>query len=498
MACPMLELSITGTSSRTARSTITLLQHADLGEAVEVLLERRARRPSTRRGSRSGCDAPRRSRRGARRGRAARRRSRSGRAPAPGGRPRSPSTSPRSAPARSRPRHRRGRGGSARGTRLDRRPLPPPASKLETWTDGISERREVGADRLADEVGRGDARDPETVRSLGRDGRLARCRWRRRPAGRSAGRAPAASASRRSRSTTRAPSGSPSTSAATSSNRSSSTARAPVAIRSSSRLALRARRPTRPRPRRRRARGPSSPSSTGARPGRRAGAGRGSAGCIRRSPPRGASASSASSSPGATTSFAASTTRRPAGERVLGDEVDRGALQLGQVGVGLEATRARAAARRGRRGWTRRGRRRRRDGRSPAGPAVNTATRPSSGRAAGVAASAGTAPSSLAADRDHEIGDEPPVGVEVRAEVVARADDEHATVGRDRRDRRAAAVEDDDVGRGARRRGARLRRTFDTNGRPASPPPARRQPIVTTPVDGRDLEVVGGGVAAGA
>ena len=51
----------------------------------------------------------------------------------------------------------------------------------------------------------------------------------------------------------------------------------------------------------------------------------------------------------------------------------------------------------------------------------------------------------LAAERDHQVGDEPAVRVEVGAEVVAGADDEHAPVGRHGRDRGAAAVEHDHV-----------------------------------------------------
>ena len=106
--------------------------------------------------------------------------------PARGGRPRAPSTSPPRARGRSTP--------------------ATPTSTLRVWSRKPSERRVAGlllgqrqarlearvvhrrhellreerAHRLADEVGRGDARDPEPVRDLGRDRRLARCRSRRR------------------------------------------------------------------------------------------------------------------------------------------------------------------------------------------------------------------------------------------------------------------------------------------------------------------------------
>ena len=100
---------------------------------------------------------------------------------------------------------------------------------------------------------------------------------------------------------------------------------------------------------------------------------------IRRAPPRAASASSASSSPGATRSLPARTTRAAAGERVLGDEVDRRALELDQVGVGVELASSRRSAVAVAEAVPRRGRPRRRGARVCAGPAVNTATRPASG-----------------------------------------------------------------------------------------------------------------------
>ena len=51
-------------------------------------------------------------------------------------------------------------------------------------------------------------------------------------------------------------------------------------------------------------------------------------------------------------------------QRMLGDDVDRGGLQLDEIRVGVDR-RARRAARRDRRGWPRRGRRRRRGARRP-------------------------------------------------------------------------------------------------------------------------------------
>ncbi len=103
----------------------------------------------------------------------------------------------------------------------------------------------------------------------------------------------------------------------------------------------------------------------------------------------------------------------------------------------------------------------------------------------------------LAADRDDEIGDEPPIGVEVRAEVVARADHEHTTVGRDRRDRRAAAVEDDDVG-AALHGEARTFVHIRHERLPGEPAAGTAAADGDDAGHGRDLEVVGGGVAAGA
>ena len=76
------------------------------------------------------------------------------------------------------------------------------------------------------------------------------------------------------------------------------------------------------------------------------------------------------------------------------------------------------------------------------------------------------------------------VGVEVAgrdAHVLMRADDEDAAVGGDGRQRRAAPVEEDQVGLERGRQPRRPPSTFETATAPASPPPQRRQPTVGTP-----------------
>ena len=60
-------------------------------------------------------------------------------------------------------------------------------------------------------------------------------------------------------------------------------------------------------------------------------------------------------------------------------------------------------------------------------------------------------------DEHHEIRDEHAVRVEVRKRIVPSAADENSRVDVDRRDRRAAAVEDDDVRLALRRKGCTLR-----------------------------------------
>ncbi len=100
----------------------------------------------------------------------------------------------------------------------------------------------------------------------------------------------------------------------------------------------------------------------------------------------------------------------------------------------------------------------------------------------------------LAVNREHEVGDEPPVRVQVRVRVLLRADDEDPPVRRHRRDRRSAAVEDHQVGRAGRRE---PRAGRDVRGRDGAGQPAARTSTADRrhPGDGRRLEVVRGGVA---
>ena len=100
----------------------------------------------------------------------------------------------------------------------------------------------------------------------------------------------------------------------------------------------------------------------------------------------------------------------------------------------------------------------------------------------------------LAADRDDQVRDQPPVGVEVRGEVVARTGDEDPPVGCDRRDRRTAAVEDDDLGTVLLGEAGPLEHVRDEGpaGEPAAGAAAADRRHAR---DGGDLEMVGGGVA---
>ncbi len=95
-----------------------------------------------------------------------------------------------------------------------------------------------------------------------------------------------------------------------------------------------------------------------------------------------------------------------------------------------------------------------------AGPAANTATRPSMGSTGSRRSSQRTTGSCFSsadrrhlfvvdADGDDEVGDEHAVGIEPRADVLGAGRDENAAVGGDGRDRRAAAVEDDELRRRA-------------------------------------------------
>ena len=165
---------------------------------------------------------------------------------------------------------------------------------------------------------------------------------------------------------------------------------------------------------------------------------------------------------------------------VLGDDVDRGCLELDQVRVGLHpfelAPQRLPVGEAGRDVHdvgvevTHIGRAGREDG----DPALERRRRaqPQLG-----AKRAGR----VAADREHDVGDQPPIGVQVRVRLRPRTDDEHATI-----DRRSVGSPRRCRRRRRRRAGAPQRArapaaTFEVNTAPASPPPARRQPIVGTP-----------------
>ena len=213
--------------------------------------------------------------------------------------------------------------------------------------------REERAHRLADEVGRRDARDPEPVGDLGRDGRLARAgraadeqddRQVERRAGRGSG---AAGARRRS------PSSSPSVSRASSLE--------PLERRSTSRRARRGR----PRPAARaRTRGRPETPARDQRPRHQALRVRQAVLAAERQRLAGAGARViAATASRAIASRRASSSRRgraaerddarcrrtrprtPALERGLGDDVDRGRLDLDEVDVGVDARRGPRAAR---------------------------------------------------------------------------------------------------------------------------------------------------------
>ena len=219
-----------------------------------------------------------------------------------------------------------------------------------------------------------------------------------------------------------------------------------------------------------RGRAPSGPSSTAGRRHRAAAARRaGAASC----PHRRAARAAARRGPRRPRRSRASTTRIAMRERVLGDDVDRRRLQLDQISVGIDRDRARSslAVREVRRDMNDVGVEVRdvaRTGGEDGDPALRAARlQPQRGarsrvdrrrrRSAGGRCSGTSSP------------------------VVPAPDDEDAPVDVDRRDRRAAAVEDDDVRSAAATASRAPSATFETNTAPASPPPARRQPIVGTP-----------------
>ena len=98
---------------------------------------------------------------------------------------------------------------------------------------------------------------------------------------------------------------------------------------------------------------------------------------------------------------------------------------------------------------------------------------------------------------DHDVGDQPPVGVQVVVAGLAAADDEDPAVDVDRRDRGTAAVEDDDVGAalGGERRARRDVRDEDRAGEAAARAPAADRRHAG---ERGDLEVVGRRVPPGA
>ena len=286
--------------------------------------------------------------------------------------------------------------------------------------------------------------------------------------------------SRRSRPTARSPSVSPSTSRASSSSRSRSTPRLARPRRGRARCVAPAGTPGRPARRPRSAHAPSAPSNTAARR-RRAGAARTCAAAVITTATAGTSPSSAPSSrQRATTSFAASTTRIAALERVFGDDVDRRGLDLDEIGVGVDQELARSARAVGER--------RRdvndvgvemRDVRRAGGEHRDPSSSGSERRSRSVARTAPrrrSRPSTTTSEISRRYG------VEVRSRGRCAPDDEHATRGRDRRDRRPAPVEQRRRRARAPRPAARRRRRSRRRRAPASPPPARRQPIVGTPV----------------
>ena len=257
--------------------------------------------------------------------------------------------------------------------------------------------REERAHDLPHLVGRDHVRDAEPRRELGRDGRLARRRSRRRAA-------PAAAARGCARSTTGGSAPAPARSRrrrppprprrAARRRRSRPTCARRAAPRSAARARTSARRAGRSPS----ATAPSGPWSTAARsrcarpPS--AVAPRARSPSSRRAPPRPAraarvrpsstSASSASSSGGspgsATGRLRRKTTRAPARARRLGDDVDRGRLQLGQEHVAALAQRRLDVARRApraARGW----RRSTRDVDARAAPSPARSRRSASGRA---------------------------------------------------------------------------------------------------------------------
>ena len=196
---------------------------------------------------------------------------------------------------------------------------------------------------------------------------------------------------------------------------------------------------------------------------------------------------------------------RAARERGLGDDVDRGRLQLDEVDLGVDALELlpqRVASREVARDvddFRVELVRRRGAGREHGGAAaVERLGRPQA-KLGGDDRHVGDRADRLAigaAGVDDEVGDEDAIGIEAGARVVAAVRDEDPRVRFDRRHRRAAAVEDEQLGVELRRE-PRASSTFDRERsarEPTAGPPAADRRNAR---ERRSLEVVGGGVAPG-
>ncbi len=202
----------------------------------------------------------------------------------------------------------------------------------------------------------------------------------------------------------------------------------------------------------------------------------------------GTSARRASSRPSATTSFAASTMRLPCDQRVLGDDVDRRRLQLDEVRVGLygrELALERSAIGEPR-GDVHDVRLQVIDDRRTGGENGDPPFERSSGPEPQLGADRVRC---VTADRHDHVGDQAAIGVEIAVCLGTRADDEHAPVDVHRRDRRAAAVEDDHVGRPL---GGEPRARRDVRGEDGAAEPAARAAAADRrhPAERRHLQVI--------
>ena len=194
-------------------------------------------------------------------------------------------------------------------------------------------------------------------------------------------------------------------------------------------------------------------------------------------PPAARAASSARRAPGDDDLVVGEHDLRAARERMLGDDVDRRRLELDEVRVGVDASRARRASSVAlARGCATRGRRRRRDAR-----------RRGAGREDGDAAAERLDAGAAASD---ETSVARRVGHRQTRSLIERAVRVQARRGRARRGCArdvaiggiAAPLPSKTTTSGSSDAASRApSSTFDANGAPAMPPPARRQPIVGTP-----------------